>query len=40
MSMDVYKEIGSRMPGAVVSLNEVYINRKGMLSNSEYKGDF
>lgn len=40
MSMDMYKEIGSGMPGAVVSLTETCINRKGMLNNSEYNSDF
>ena len=28
--MDVYKEIGSRMPGAVVSLNEVYKQKRNV----------
>lgn len=40
MSMDMYKEIGSGMPGAVVSLTETCTNRKGMLNNSEYNSDF
>lgn len=40
MSMDMYKEIGSGMPGAVVSLTGTCINRKGMLNNSEYNSDF
>lgn len=40
MSMDMYKEIGSGMPEAVVSLIYTCINRKGMSSNIEYKSDF
>lgn len=40
MSMDMYKEIGSGMPGAVVLLTWMYINRKRMLNNSEYNSDF
>lgn len=35
MSMDMCKEIGSGMPGAVVSLASMCINIKWMLNNSE-----
>ena len=28
--MDMYKEIGSRMPGAVISLNEVYKQKRNV----------